>query len=395
MYGDKMSKRVFLIVLDSFGIGEMPDAIAFSDKGSNTLKSISESSEFNISTLKDLGLFNIDGVDFLEGIDTPKAAYGRLSELSKGKDTTIGHWEISGIVSKKPLPTYSNGFPKPIIDEFSKLTGRGVLCNKPYSGTEVIKKYGQQHIETGDLIVYTSADSVFQIAAHENIVPVEELYDYCRKARKLLTGEHSVGRVIARPFTGTDGNFTRSANRHDFSLEPPKDTMLNHIKNIGLETIAVGKIYDIFAGSGITEYVYTKNNKDGMNTADFYVDKDFCGLCFINLVDFDMIYGHRNDVDGYAQALSEFDAWLKKFVSKLRNDDILIITADHGCDPGFLNSTDHTREYVPLIIYGDKISPLNLGTMAGFCNIGKTICDYLETQNSIDGKSFLEVIYEK
>ncbi len=390
-----MSNRVFLIVLDSFGVGEMPDASVFSDKGSNTLRSISKSRYFNITTLKEFGLFNIDGIDYLESIDTPNAAYGRLSELSQGKDTTIGHWEISGIVSHKPLPTYVNGFPKQIIDEFSMLTGRGVLCNKPYSGTEVIKKYGQQHIESGDLIVYTSADSVFQIAAHEDVVPIEELYEYCRIARKLLTGEHGVGRVIARPFTGTDGNFTRTANRHDFSLEPPDDTVLNYLKNAGLDTIAVGKIYDIFAGSGITEYAYTKSNQDGMNKADFYLDKDFCGLCFINLVDFDMIYGHRNDVDGYANALSEFDAWLKDFITKLKKDDLLIITADHGCDPGYIKSTDHTREYVPLIVYGDKISPRNLGTMAGFCNIGKSICDYFKIKNNIVGKSFLEETYEK
>jgi len=382
-------------VLDSLGIGEMPDAAIFSDKGANTLKSISNSNNFSVSTLKDLGLFNIDGIDYLESVENPKGAYGRLSELSFGKDTTIGHWEISGIVSEKPLPTYKNGFPKEIIDKFSALTGRGILCNKPYSGTEVIKKYGQQHIDTGDLIVYTSADSVFQVAAHEDIVPVEMLYEYCKIARKILIGEHNVGRVIARPFVGSNGDFTRTSNRHDFSIEPPKKTMLDYIKMAGLNTIAVGKIYDIFAGFGITEHVYTKDNNDGMSKADLYADRDFSGLCFINLVDFDMVYGHRNNVDGYAQALSEFDAWLEHFILKMRKDDILIITADHGCDPGFTESTDHSREYVPLIVFGSNVMPKNIGTRAGFCNIGKTICDYLDVNNNIEGKSFLEDIYEK
>lgn len=390
-----MSKRAFLIVLDSFGIGAMPDAKAFGDEGANTLMSISKSNEFKINMLKQLGLSNIDGIVYLDPVDKPIASYGRLAELSKGKDTTIGHWEISGVVSDKPLPTYPNGFPKAIIDEFVRMTGRGVLCNKPYSGTEVIKKYGQQHIDTGDLIVYTSADSVFQIAAHEDIVPVEELYKYCKIARNILVDDHAVGRVIARPFIGKDGNFARTSNRHDFSLEPTKDTMLDCIKKCGLDTIAVGKINDIFAGRGITEYVYTKNNEDGMRKTLEYASKYFHGLCFVNLVDFDMLYGHRNDVDGYAKAITEFDNWLPKFIDKLDEDDMLIITADHGCDPGYISSSDHSREYVPLLVLGKKLNSVNLGTRSGFCDIGKTVCDFLDVESNIDGNSFLEDIYEK
>ena len=387
-----MSKRVFLIVLDSFGIGEGPDAELFNDEGSNTLKSISKSSKFNIESLKKLGLFNIDGIDYIDKEDNPIGAYGRLSEISMGKDTTIGHWEISGIISEKPLPTYPNGFPDEIINEFSEKTGHKILCNKPYSGTKVINDYGVEHINTGALIVYTSADSVFQIAAHEEIVPVEKLYEYCKIARKILTGKHGVGRVIARPFVGQEGSFTRTSNRHDFSIEPPQNTMLDYIKYSGMDTIAIGKIYDIFAGSGITEYTYTKGNADGMNKTSDYLDKDFNGICFVNLVDFDMNYGHRRDVDGYASALTEFDIWLSEFMLKLKDEDLLIITADHGCDPAFTKTTDHTREYVPVIVYGKNMKPVNLNTRNGFCDIGKTVCDFLEVDNNIAGNSFLEEI---
>lgn len=390
-----MSKRAFLIVLDSFGIGAMPDASKFGDSDANTLKSISKSDYFNIETLQKLGFCNIDGIDYLDSTTNPSAAYGRLSELSNGKDTTIGHWEISGIVSKNPLPTYPDGFPDEIIKEFCARTERNVLCNKPYSGTEVIKEYGQRHIDTGDLIVYTSADSVFQIAAHEDIVPIDELYRYCKIAREILTGKHSVGRVIARPFATVNGEFIRTTNRHDYSLEPPKDTMLNYISNKGLDCIAVGKINDIFAGSGITEFVYTESNTDGMEKTHEYLRKDFSGLCFINLVDFDTLYGHRNDVDGYAKAIAQFDSWLSDFINDLRDDDVLIITADHGCDPGFKASTDHSREYVPVIVYGKHIKPVNIGTRAGFCDIGKTVCDYLGVVNILEGNSFLEDIYEQ
>ena len=389
-----MSKRVFLIVLDSLGIGEMPDSENFADYNVNTLKSITKSPYFKADTLKKLGMFNIEGIDFLDKTETPIGAYGRFSELSKGKDTTIGHWEISGIVSEKPLPTFPNGFPDEIIEEFSKRVNRNILCNKPYSGTKVIADYGEEHIATGDLIVYTSADSVFQIAAHEDIVPIDTLYDYCKIARELLTGEYGVGRVIARPFIGANGNFTRTSNRHDFSLEPPSSTMLDVISNSGLDTIAVGKINDIFAGGGITEYKYSKNNSDGMKITREYLNKEFNGLCFVNLVDFDMVYGHRRDVDGYAKALTDFDEWLSGTLDLLKEDDILMITADHGCDPSYTNTTDHTREYVPFLAYGKHIKNVNLHTREGFYDIGKTICDYLEVDNDLCGDSFLGDIYE-
>lgn len=387
-----MSKRVFLIVLDSFGVGEMADADKFGDKGANTLRSVSRSEYFSLPNLKGMGLFNIDGVSFLEGTPEPTAACGRFSELSMGKDTTVGHWELSGVISEKPLPTYPDGFPDEIINEFSGKCGRGVLCNKPYSGTEVLTDFGEEHMKSGDLIVYTSADSVFQVAAHEDVVPVEKLYEYCKIARRILQGDHGVGRVIARPFTGRAGELKRTANRHDFSLAPPEKTMLDFISERGLSVIGVGKINDIFSGSGITEYVYTTSNADGINKTLEYMDRDFSGLCFVNLVDFDMVYGHRNDTDGYAKALTEFDKALLKITAKLREDDILIITADHGCDPGFKESTDHTREHIPALIFGKRIKPENLGTRQGFSDIGKTICRYLRADADISGNSFLEEI---
>ncbi len=385
-------KRVFLIVLDSLGIGEMPDSAQYGDIGVNTLRSISRSEKFNITNLKRLGLFNIDGVDFLEGVNEPQGAFGRLSELSKGKDTTIGHWEIAGIVSENPLPTYPHGFPPEIIEEFSKKVGRGVICNKPYSGTEVIKDYGDEHVKTGDLIVYTSADSVFQIAAHEDIVPVDTLYEYCKIARKMLVGEHGVGRVIARPFIGETGSYERTSRRHDYSIEPPANTMLDALMEKGFSTIAVGKIYDIFAGKGISEHVYTSGNTDGMAKALEYAKSDFEGLCFVNLVDFDMLYGHRNNIDGYAEALSEFDRWLPDFIAEMREEDILIITADHGCDPGYTVSTDHSREHVPLIIFGECIKPKNLGTRKGFTNIADLVLEYFSSNAETDGESFLSEV---
>ena len=382
-------KRVFLIVLDSVGIGEMDDAAEFGDAGTNTLRSASEGSCFHMPNMEQLGLFNIDGIDWKKGVENPKAVYGRMREASRGKDTTIGHWEIAGLISKKPLPVYPNGFPKEILDEFSRMTGRGVLCNKPYSGTEVIKDYGDEHVLTGKLIVYTSADSVFQIAAHEDVVPVETLYEYCRMARQLLTGEHSVGRVIARPFIGKDGNYQRTPKRHDFSLEPPGETMLDAIKGAGKEVIGVGKIKDIFAGRGITSYVYTKGNAEGIERTLEYLDQDFEGLCFVNLVDYDMLYGHRNDIEGYAKALTEFDEALPQMISKMREDDLLMITADHGCDPGYTVSTDHSREYTPLIVYGKSIASVNLGTRDTFADIGATVLDYLGVEGKIAGKSVL------
>ena len=389
-----MSKRVFLIVLDSFGIGEMPDSEKFGDKGANTLRSIAKSKLFKVDTLKKLGLFNIDSVDILEQEKDPIGTCGRLAELSNGKDTTIGHWEISGVVSKEPLPTFSDGFPEEVIDMFTQATGKEILCNKPYSGTAVINDYGEEHIKTGKLIVYTSADSVFQIAAHEDVIPVETLYDYCKTARKILTGKYGVGRVIARPFIGEVGNFKRTPRRHDFSIDPPSDTMLDVLSNNGLKTICVGKITDIFNSKGVTDSLYTKSNIDGMQKTELCINEDFEGLCFVNLVEFDMVYGHRRDIDGYAKAIKEFDEWLGSVLCSIKENDILIITADHGCDPGFTKTTDHTREYVPVLIYGRHIKSVNLGTNQGFCNIGKTICDYFNIENNLSGESFLGEIYE-
>ena len=386
-----MIKRVFLIVLDSLGIGEMSDADSFGDRGANTLKRISRSPEFKVDNLIRLGLGNIDGIDYLNRAESPLAAVGRMTEKSAGKDTTIGHWEIAGLVSKKAMPTYPNGFPDEVIDEFSRLTGRGVLCNSTYSGTDVIRDYGLEHIETGKLIVYTSADSVFQIAAHEDVVPPEKLYEYCRIARKILCGEHAVGRVIARPFSGEYPDFKRTSRRHDFSLLPPKETLLDAIKSAGKSVIAIGKITDIFAGQGITESIFTTSNSDGMERTMDTLDRDFDGLCFTNLVDFDMVYGHRQDIDGYASALSGFDKWLGDFTAKMKESDLLIITADHGCDPGD-KSTDHTREYTPLIVYGKGVKPTNLGTRGSFADIAAFIKDALSVEFDGDGDSFAEQI---
>ena len=386
-------KRVFLIVLDSLGIGEMPDAAAFGDKNCNTLKRISASPEFCIDNLIKMGLGNIDGVNFLPKTDLPTAAFARMTESSAGKDTTIGHWEMAGVVSDSPMPTYPDGFPSEILDEFSKQTGRGVLCNKPYSGTKVIADYGEEHLKTGDLIVYTSADSVFQIAAHEDIVPPETLYEYCRIARKILVGDHAVGRVIARPFIGDFPNFTRTSNRHDFSVEPPKETLLDAVKSADKTVYAIGKIFDIFAGKGVTEKAFTASNLDGIEKTLKVLDTDFDGLCFINLVDFDMLYGHRQDINGYAKALTEFDRYLPEITSKMRDDDILVITADHGCDPGD-DSTDHTREYTPLIVYGKSVKPINLGTRKTFADIAATLAEYLDVDFKCDGESFLNIIKE-
>lgn len=387
-------KRVFLIVLDSFGIGEMEDAKAYGDAGTNTIGSVSKSSFFHVPNLRKLGLFNIEGVkcERQETVESPLAAVARMKEASRGKDTTIGHWEIAGLISEDPLPTYPNGFPREVLDEFTKRTGRGVLCNKTYSGTEVIRDYGDEHIKTGNLIVYTSADSVFQIAAHEEVVPLETLYDYCKTARAMLQGRHGVGRVIARPFVGTSGNYTRTAHRHDYSLLPPQPTMLDQLKEAGKDVIAVGKINDIFAGKGITEFVYTSGNAEGIERTLAYMDKDFEGLCFINLVDYDMLYGHRRDVDGYARAMTYFDERLPQIMAKLREDDILMITADHGCDPAYTKTTDHTREYTPLIMYGEKVKPGNYGTRETFADIAATVLSYLHVEQKVAGTSMYNAI---
>ena len=386
----KMMKRVFLIVLDSFGIGEMPDAEAYGDINVNTLRSVSQSPYFHMEHMRDMGLFQIDGVGVGEKTDHPTAAYARMTERSRGKDTTIGHWEIAGIYSPKPLPTYPNGFPEEVLEEFRLRTGRDILCNKPYSGTQVIADYGDEHVRTGKLIVYTSADSVFQTAAHEDVVPVEQLYDYCRIARQILQGEHGVGRVIARPFIGESGHYTRTPRRHDFSLLPPAVTMLDQLKAAGRDVIAVGKIQDIFVGKGITEHVYTSGNAEGIERTLEYLDKDFEGLCFINLVDYDMLYGHRRDVDGYAKALAYFDEKLPEIQAHMRPEDILMITADHGCDPAYKATTDHTREYTPFVMYGVPVTPGSRGTRPTFSDIGATVLDYFGITPEFEGNSVLK-----
>lgn len=387
-----MKKRIFLIVLDSFGVGALPDAAAYGDQGSNTLKSVAASPKFYAETLKKLGLFSIDGVNVgSKPSFSPLAAYGRMAERSAGKDTTAGHWEIAGLITKTPFPTYPNGFPPEIILTFEEETGRPVLCNKVYSGTEVIRDYGREQVEKKGLIVYTSADSVFQVAAHESVFPPETLYEYCRKAREILTGKHGVGRVIARPFTGEYPDFKRTENRKDFSLAPTGKTILDLLSESGLSCISVGKINDIFAGRGITEKYKTKNNAEGMAAAEKMLKKDFQGLCFINLVDFDMLYGHRNDSDGYAGAIKAFDHWLCQFLPEMKKDDLLIITADHGCDPGTV-STDHSREYVPLMVCGDRVIPKNLGTRNTFADIAATIAENFNLGPFKNGKSFLKEI---
>ncbi|MBQ7478057.1 MAG: phosphopentomutase [Selenomonadaceae bacterium] len=383
-------KRVFLIVLDSYGIGQEPDAADFGDGVCNTLKSIAASPEYDTPNMRAMGLFNIDGVGCGEPVSAPTAAFARLRELSKGKDTTIGHWEISGIVSERPLPTYPDGFPPELIAELEEAFGRKILCNKPYSGTQVIHDYGKEHEETGALIVYTSADSVLQIAAHEKHVSVEELYGYCRTARKILQGQHGVGRVIARPFEGSHPNYQRTPRRHDFSLDPTGDTMMDALRRKGLDTIGVGKISDIFAGRGISRSLgINKDNVDGMEKTIKVMDEDFTGLCFVNLVDFDMQYGHRRDIAGYARAATVFDRQLGEFMARMREDDVLMITADHGCDPG-APGTDHTREYIPLLVYGKPIKPgVNLGTYPTFAMIGATVADIFKADLKTKGESFL------
>lgn len=393
-------KRVFLIVLDSCGIGELPDAESFGDAGSFTLRSAASDEHFHMPNMEKLGLFHIDGVKDVvcaQGLGSVRAkrfqgGVCRLSERSMGKDTTTGHWEISGVVSAAPMPTFPEGFPEELITELSKRTGRGILCNKPYSGTEVIKDYGREHLATGNLIVYTSADSVLQIAAHDSIVSVEKLYEYCKIAREICQGEWGVGRVIARPFTG-EWPYTRTALRHDFSLVPPK-TMLNVLQEAGYAVHSVGKIIDIFAESGITEYVRTQNNAEGIECTLKEMDKDFEGLCFTNLVDFDMQYGHRNDVPGYAKALTYFDEKLPELLSRLREEDILMVTADHGCDPATL-STDHSREYIPLVAYGKAVNAGNYGTRESFADIAQTILSYFGIDNALAGTAIEGLLVKK
>ena len=372
-----MGKRVFLIVLDSFGVGELPDARDFGDEGSHTLRSVACQVEFNCPNLERLGLFNIEGCQVAGHAPTPspEAAFGRMAEVSCGKDTTTGHWEIAGLVSTSAMPTYPEGFPNEIIEEFEKQSGKKVLCNKPYSGTAVIADFGEEHLRSDSLIVYTSADSVFQIAAHEDKVSLSELYRYCEIAREMLKGEHGVGRVIARPFGGTHP-FVRLSGRHDYSLEPHGETMLDRLKDKGFDVISVGKISDIFAGRGVTESHPTKSNREGMEITLSLCDKEFCGLCFVNLVDFDSSYGHRNDAKGYAKAMSEFDGQLGSLLEKLRDDDLLIITADHGCDP-LTPSTDHSREYVPILVRSRENEKKDLGTAPSFAFVSDLVEKYL------------------
>lgn len=388
-------KRVFLIVLDSFGVGAQQDAASFGDVGANTLLAITNSRFLRVPFMQKLGLFNLDGVTCGEAVTAPEGSFARLRENSKGKDTTVGHWEIAGVVSEKPLPTFPDGFPEDLIHEFEKQTGHKVICNKPYSGTKVLEDYGEQSIRENALIVYTSADSVFQVAAHENVVPVGDLYRYCDIARKLCTGPWGVGRVIARPFLGDDrSTFYRTPRRHDVSLTPPSPTMLDYLSNAGKDVIAVGKIKDIFAGQGITESIKTTGNTNGIDFSKALLTREFEGLAFINLVDFDMLYGHRRDVNGYAKAATEFDEFLSEFLPRLQDDDIVMITGDHGCDPSFTKSTDHTREYVPLLVYGKSVKKNNnLGTVDGFCCIAKTICDYFAIPNDLEGISLANCIF--
>ncbi|MCT4632736.1 MAG: phosphopentomutase [Firmicutes bacterium] len=383
-----MINRVLLFVMDSVGIGALPDSEKFGDIGVNTLGNIAKNSQdFKINNLRNLGIGNIDGVEDVESVDTPVGSYGRLMEISNGKDTTTGHWEIAGLHIEEPFKTYPNGFPDYIIDAFEKETGRKVLCNKPASGTEILKELGKEHMDTGAVIVYTSADSVFQIAAHEEIVPLDELYKMCQFARDLLRGEDQVARVIARPFIGEPGNFTRTSNRRDYSLKPFRKTVLDSLKEAGYDVQAVGKIVDIFDGEGITEDVHTKSNMDGIDKTLDYLKTDSKGLIFTNLVDFDAKFGHRRNIEGYREALEEMDARLPEIFETMKDDDIIILTADHGNDPSY-KGTDHTREYAPLLVYGKNVKVNNLGTRKSFADIAATIADIFGLDKTEIGESF-------
>lgn len=384
--------RIFWIVLDSAGIGDAPDAALFGDEGSNTIKRCYDSGKLKVPNMKRLGLFNIDRMTYGEPVQNPEGGYARLKEESMGKDTTTGHWEMAGMISKQPLPTYPEGFPEEIIEEFEEKTRRKVLCNLPYSGTEVLKVYGKEHVETGNLIVYTSADSVFQIAAHEDVVPVETLYEYCKIARQMLQGRHAVARVIARPFTGTYPEYVRTERRHDFSLEPKEETILDAAKKAGKDVIGVGKISDIFAGKGIARTTPNHGNRKNMEKVFEIAREEFDGICYINLVDFDMLYGHRRDIAGYTNALNEFDEQLGTLLDIMKPDDNLFITADHGCDPGY-KGTDHTRECVPLLYYGsEKCMKRNLGIRESYADIAATIAEMLNIEYHGEGKCMIENI---
>lgn len=382
--------RVIWLIIDSVGIGALPDSKDFGDIGVNTLGNIVKSyKDIKIPNLLKLGIGNIDGVDFLEKENVPIGSYGRCSEISKGKDTTTGHWEMTGVLVETPFKTFENGFPKDIIDEFERRTKRKVVGNKPASGTAILDEYGEHQMKTGDVIVYTSADSVFQIAAHEEIIPLDELYKMCEIAREIMMGDNAVARVIARPYIGEGtGKFKRTSNRRDYSLSPFEDTILDNIKESGLDVIGVGKIEDIFNGQGITEAVHTKDNMDGVDKTINYINKDNKGLIFTNLVDFDSSFGHRRDIKGYKEALEEFDKRIPEIINSMKEDDILIINADHGNDPSY-KGTDHTREYIPVLVYGKNIkSNVNLGTRKSFSDIGATVSDILNVKLPKNGQSF-------
>ncbi|MBC6003910.1 MAG: phosphopentomutase [Paeniclostridium sordellii] len=381
--------RVIWMVIDSVGIGALPDSEKFGDVNVNTLGNIVKTyKDIKIPNMINLGLSNIEGVESLESINNPKGSFGRAKEVSKGKDTTTGHWEMTGVLVETPFKTYENGFPKEIIEEFERKTNRKVIGNKPASGTAILDELGEQQMKTGEVIVYTSADSVFQIAAHEDIIPLDELYRMCEIAREIMMGENAVARIIARPFIGTPGSFERTANRRDYSLSPFEDTVLDNIKNANLDVIGVGKIEDIFNKQGITEAIHTKDNMDGVDQTINYMKKDNKGLIFTNLVDFDSKYGHRRDVEGYKNALEEFDARIPEILENMKDDDILIINSDHGNDPTY-KGTDHTREYIPILIYGKNVvNGYNLGTRNSFADIGATVADILNVDSPKNGKSF-------
>ena len=381
--------RVIWMVIDSVGIGALPDSEKFGDVNVNTLGNIVKTyKDIKIPNMINLGLSNIEGVESLESINNPKGSFGRAKEVSKGKDTTTGHWEMTGVLVETPFKTYENGFPKEIIEEFERKINRKVIGNKPASGTAILDELGEQQMKTGEVIVYTSADSVFQIAAHEEIIPLDELYRMCEIAREIMMGENAVARIIARPFIGTPGSFERTANRRDYSLSPFEDTVLDNIKNANLDVIGVGKIEDIFNKQGITEAIHTKDNMDGVDQTINYMKKDNKGLIFTNLVDFDSKYGHRRDVEGYKNALEEFDARIPEILENMKDDDILIINSDHGNDPTY-KGTDHTREYIPILIYGKNVvNGYNLGTRNSFADIGATVADILNVDSPKNGKSF-------
>lgn len=390
----RKDKRVILIVLDSCGVGGLPDAKNYGDAGSNTLGNIAKKiGGLNLPYLKKLGLGNIEPISGVLAEENPLACYGKMGELSAGKDSTTGHWEIAGVILKKPFPVYPDGFPEELIQRLEKAIGVKVIGNKPASGTEIIKELGEKHLGTGNPIVYTSADSVFQIAAHEEIIPVEKLYQICAIAREILQGAHGVARVIARPFMGKTGFFKRTERRKDFSLPPPEKTILDILKENGVKVVGIGKIEDLFAGKGISLAFHTRDNSDGMDKLTCSMKEEKEGLIFLNLIDFDMLWGHRNDVAGFARGLEAFDRRLAEILNLLESKDILLLTADHGCDPT-TPSTDHSREYVPLLIYGEKIKKgVNLGVRNSFSDIASTLSEIFEVPSTGNGASFWKEIY--